>query len=92
MVELYSSPFAVQFQEAMNMKPLEELELPPWTKWKKYGIFPTKMIIHLCLVILVTAQAFVLNESFSTYSRSMSLAVADVFFPQGWPLIVHPNY
>ena len=65
------------------MRPDEELELPPWTKFRKYGIFPTKLVLHLTLVILVTVQAFVLNEGFSTYSRAMNDAVVDIFYPEG---------
>jgi hypothetical protein len=70
-------------REIPSMTPIEELELPPWTKWSRFRIFPSKLLIHICLVILVTAQAFVLNESFATYSRAMNEAVVDLLFPEG---------
>ena len=66
------------------MSPEEELELPPWTKYSRYGLFPSKLVLHLLLLVLVTFQAVSVNVLFAPYSRSMWSSAVSIFFP--------PNY
>jgi len=34
----------------------DALELSPWDKWRVHKIFPWKMVLHLLLVVTITAQ------------------------------------
>lgn len=64
-----------------KMKHTEELELPPWEKFNKYGIFPTKLVIHILLLIILTVEAILSNADFSNYSRSVSNSIDNLFLP-----------
>lgn len=61
----------------------EELELPPWEKFRRYGLFPYKMLLNLSLTILITTVVIILNISFSNYSRSIWLSAVNIFYPNG---------
>lgn len=38
------------------MTPKDRLFLSPWQKWRKYRKFPWKVVLHCCIVILVSIQ------------------------------------
>lgn len=59
----------------------EELELPPWEKFRLYGKFPWKLCLHFGLVALVTALVITTNLSYAAYSRSVWLTIANVLYP-----------
>jgi hypothetical protein len=64
-----------------KMKHTEELELPPWEKFNKYGIFPTKLVVHILLISILTVEAILSNADFSNYSRSISNSIDNLFLP-----------
>jgi len=66
------------------MTPEEELELPPWTKFAIYGVFPWKLLLHVLLLVLVTFQAVSVNALFAPYSRAMWSSVTNIFFPRNF--------
>ncbi len=66
------------------MHAFEELELPPWEKFKKYGIFPTKLCIHVSITVMLTTIALIENDTFATYSRSVWSSSANIFFPDDY--------
>lgn len=68
----------------MAMSPEDELELPPWTKYSRYGEFPFKLMLHMLLLVTITFQAFSINIFFAPYSRAMWAAMVEIYFP--------PNY
>ena len=37
----------------------EKLVMSPWKKWKLYRIFPTKLVLEILLVVLVTIEVFI---------------------------------
>lgn len=60
----------------------DELHLSPLEKWRKYRIFPVKMLLHLLLVILVTSKVIIFTYTDSTYTRSMQRSWRYFFFPK----------
>lgn len=72
----------------------DEIHLSPLEKWRKYRIFPVKMLLHLLLVILVTSkvtffsqrvllvQVVIFTYTDSTYTRSMQRSWRYFFFPK----------
>lgn len=67
----------------MSMTPEEELELPPWEKFSRYGLFPYKMCLHFLLIALVTSLVVIVNISYASYSRAVWLSAANILFPPG---------
>ena len=65
------------------MKAEEELTLPPWEKFLKYGLFPFKLTLHLILVGLVTSSVLIVNISFSGYSRAIWMSAVNILYPPG---------
>lgn len=65
------------------MKAEEELTLPPWEKFLKYGLFPFKLSIHLALLAIVTSLVLLVNISFSGYSRAIWMSMVNVLYPPG---------
>lgn len=66
------------------MQAFEELELPPWEKFRRFGIFPTKLCIHVSITVLLTMIALIENDTFSIYSRSVWASTASIFFPPSY--------
>jgi hypothetical protein len=66
------------------MTPADELELPPWTKFSLYGMFPWKLVLHVLLLLVVTFQAFAVNILFAPYSRAMWSSVVQIYFPANY--------
>jgi len=65
------------------MQAYEELELPPWEKCRRYGLFPYKLCLHIVLVGLVTSLVIIINSSFSSYSRSIWISSVNILYPEG---------
>jgi hypothetical protein len=59
----------------------EELELPPWEKFRRYGLFPYKMCLHLSLTAIITSLVIIINISFASYSRSIWLSAVNILYP-----------
>jgi len=57
------------------------LSLPPWEKFRKYGHFPWKLLLHSSLLILVTTQSILSNREFAAYSQSIWNSIPHLFFP-----------
>jgi hypothetical protein len=68
---------------SLIMELAEELELPPWEKFRKYGLFPYKMVLHIFIVILITILVLTTNISYASYSRAVWLSAANILFPPG---------
>ncbi len=66
-----------------EMDLFEELELPPWEKFRRYGLFPFKMVLNITLTVLITVVVILINISFANYSRSIWLSAANILFPPG---------
>eukprot|EP01039_Chlorochromonas_danica_P011155 gene11155-12434_t len=66
------------------MNAQEELELPPWEKFRRYGYFPFKLVLHVSLVALVTALVFITNITFAPYSRAMWTSTVSLLFPSDY--------
>lgn len=65
------------------MELAEELELPPWEKFRRYGHFPFKLVLHITLVALVSTLVIATNLSYAAYSRSVWLGIANIMYPAG---------
>lgn len=66
----------------MNLQ--EELELPPWEKYIRYGYFPYKLVLHVSIVAVVTALVVITNLTFAGYSRSIWASTVNILFPQDY--------
>ena len=66
---------------SMRMKAEEELTLPPWEKFIKFGLFPFKLTIHIALLAIVTTLVLLVNIAFSGYSRAVWSSAVHILFP-----------
>jgi hypothetical protein len=62
---------AYGYKDVENMGPIE--------KFEKFGRFPTKMIVHLLLVIFTTCQAVLIVAEHNKYSRSQERFLYNMF-------------
>ena len=60
----------------------DSLYLSPIAKYKYYGRFPWKLIIHILLVIGTAAQAILILSSTTQYSRSQERIFYDNFLSE----------
>ena len=58
-------------QSFNNISPVDQILLSPWKKWRTYGMFPWKFLLHLLLIILISTIAILMNSIFAGYSRAM---------------------
>lgn len=92
-----SSKVSRAFSSVMNpeaptrrMTLAEEASLPPWEKWLRFRRFPVKMLLHLLLVGLVTAQIIAMNVQDAGQYRSFRDAWRKFFFPAGYDMSRSP--
>lgn len=62
---------AYGYKDVENMGPIE--------KFEKFGRFPTKLIVHLLLVIFTTCQAVLIVAEHNKYSRSQERFLYNMF-------------
>lgn len=69
----------IKLEKGFKMPLKDSLFMSPIDKYKLYGRFPWKMIIHILLVIATTAQAILIIANTTKYTRSQERLFYNIF-------------
>lgn len=75
-------------KKGRKMPLLDKLYMPPIKKYEVYGKFPWKMVIHILLVMMTTAQIVLIVSASSAYSYHQTILWKKLFIVRD----VSPGY
>ena len=78
---LVSSPPLRPLSPVTRLSTRERLTLSTWEKWWHYGRFPWKLVLHVLLLVCVSAQLILFNEQDAAYFRASRRNFAYYLFP-----------
>ncbi|CAI5730039.1 unnamed protein product [Peronospora destructor] len=75
------------------MNTMERLVLSPWEKWTKHGRFPSKLLLHVALILLTFAQMQLFDAQNAAYMRASHRNWAFFFLPPAVDIgVVRPRF
>lgn len=67
-----------------RMTATEDYELGPIEKWRRYRVFPLRMVLHGIIMVFSTYLCIIYNSVHGSSSRALGDHFEQVFFPSDW--------